>query len=245
MEHTHLDTVRTYYPNALPAEDAVKRLHGIIGREYGFHPHQLLYADSLCGDDANAIQYPESVYKMLGPFKLGGIGGYPFAGLMGMAAFASHVPDDGAVVIFHAPHIGITKEGKLGEVSRAGQATRTFCCGAAQVGLQRLMNEEITAGTMRDSDYQMSALEQLLLRNTDRIKASDKPIFTVTDILYDTIEKQMDHLIANTEFPCRYVFQVGGVYINGDHDMGGFFAYRRIKCRDLESETTQDLLERF
>ncbi|MCD8539389.1 MAG: hypothetical protein LRY55_06200, partial [Leadbetterella sp.] len=69
---------------------------------------------------------------MLGPFKMGGLNGYPFAGITGMNAFAHHVPEDGAVIVFYAPHIGITAEGNIGEISRIGQSRNSACCGAAK-----------------------------------------------------------------------------------------------------------------
>ena len=40
---------------------------------------------------------------LLGPFKMGGLNGFPFTGLTGMSAFSSHVPDNGAVLIFYGP----------------------------------------------------------------------------------------------------------------------------------------------
>lgn len=39
-----------------------------------------------------------------------------------MNAFAHHVPEDGAVIIFYAPHIGVTKDGTIGEIGRIGQS---------------------------------------------------------------------------------------------------------------------------
>lgn len=38
-----------------------------------------------------------------------------------MGAFASHVPDEGAVSIYYGPHIGITQNGTIGEIHRLGQ----------------------------------------------------------------------------------------------------------------------------
>ena len=49
---------------------------------------------------------------------MGGLDGFPFTGLTGMGAFASHVPDDGAVFVYYGPHIGITKDGVIGEIHR-------------------------------------------------------------------------------------------------------------------------------
>lgn len=61
----------------------------------------------------------------------GGLGGIPFAGKTGFNAYASHVPDDGHLLVLFAPHVGIDKLGKLGYVERKGQKNKTPTCGAA------------------------------------------------------------------------------------------------------------------
>lgn len=164
-----LNTVKEHYPNALSTEDTINKLLDIIENDYNLKPNQLMHADSLCCDDVNAIQYPSRAYEMLDPFKLGGLDGYPFAGLTGMGAFAHHVPDDGVIVVFYAPHIGITKDGKIGEINRYGQINNSSCCGAAKAGLGKLQNNQIEKGHITDIDYQMNTIEQILLAQKERI----------------------------------------------------------------------------
>lgn len=241
----HLNTVQSWYPNAATTEDTVNRLLDIIDENYGLKPHQLMHADSLCCDDVNAIQYPPRAYEMLGPFKLGGLDGYPFAGLTGMGAFAHHVPDDGAILIFYAPHIGITKNGTIGEISRYGQGKHSSCCGAAKAGLSKLLNNEIEKGKITDLDYQMNTIEQILLNQKDRILSAESQIFEATEVIYEAIDKQIDLLISMTVYPCQHLFQVGGIFINGDRDMGSFCSYKRFEHRDLKSGKQTDLMSTF
>lgn len=113
MSKQHLEAVRRWYPNALTSVDTVNRLLDTIEKELGLQPNQLMHADSMCCDDVNAIQYPPRALEMLGPFHLGGLNGFPFAGITGMNAFAHHVPEDGAVLVFYAPHIGVTQNGTM------------------------------------------------------------------------------------------------------------------------------------
>jgi len=47
----------------------------------------------------NSIQYPARTQEFTVPFKMGGLDGFPLTGLTGMGAFASHVPDEGALFI--------------------------------------------------------------------------------------------------------------------------------------------------
>ena len=53
-------------------------------------------------------------------FPLGGLAGIPFVGKTGWNAFTSHVPTDGNIVVLFAPHVGIDKNGNVGELNRNG-----------------------------------------------------------------------------------------------------------------------------
>ena len=87
-------------------------------------------------------------------FHMGGLGGIPFTGKTGFAAFSHHVPDGkspqamymvvsscishlwfpsgGNLFILFAPHIGVSDTGELGKYSRRGQIDRDgTACGAA------------------------------------------------------------------------------------------------------------------
>ncbi|AGC75615.1 hypothetical protein LX97_00307 [Nonlabens dokdonensis] len=244
MSTKDLNTVQKYYPQANATEKMVNGMLNLIEKDYGLKPHQLMHADSLCCDDVNAIQYPARAHEMLGPFNLGGLDGYPFAGLTGMGAFAHHVPEDGAIVIFYAPHIGITKDGKIGEINRYGQSNNSSCCGAAQAGLGKLRNDEIKKDEMRENDFQQSTIEQILWNEKERILKADIQIKEATEVIYEAIDKQISYLISKTDYPCNHLFQIGGIFINGDRDMGSFSTFKRFEHHDLKSNIKTDLLEK-
>lgn len=241
----YLETVREFYPNALTTADTVNKLLDLIEEKYGLQPHQLMHADSLCCDDVNAIQYPPRAYEMLGPFKLGGLDGYPFAGLTGMGAFAHHVPENGAIVIFYAPHIGVTKDGKIGEINRYGQSVNSTCCGAAKAGLNKLVQKQIKKDHITKLDYQMNTIEQILLAQEERILGATIPIQEATEVIYEAIDQQIDLLIEKTDYPCEHLFQIGAVFINGDRDMGAFCSYKRFEYLNLTTNQRTDLLKDF
>lgn len=241
----HLETVRKFYPNALSTVDTVNKLLDLIKANYGLDPNQIMHADSLCCDDVNAIQYPPRAYEMLGPFHLGGLDGYPFAGLTGMGAFAHHVPEEGAILIFYAPHIGVTKDGTIGEINRYGQSSNSTCCGAAKAGLSKLANGEIEKGKITDIDYQMNTIEQILLNGKDRVLGAESQIFEATEVIYEAIDKQIDLLVSKTDYPCKHLFQIGAIFINGDRDMGSFCSYKRFEHINLENGERTNLMEEF
>lgn len=238
-----LNLIRNYYPNALTTIDAVNKTIDFVEGHLDMEPGQVILADSLCSDDVNSIQYPARASEFLGPFKLGGLDGFPFAGLTGMGAFASHVPDDGAVYIYYGPHVGISKDGVLGEINRIGQGKPSSCCGAAKAGLTKLLNDLIVDGHISHLDYQMNTLEQILFKQKDRIKNAAIPLKEATDVIYEAIDERIQELVSNTKFQCRYIILVGAILINSDHDIGSFTATKRAELIDVKNNTRTNLME--
>lgn len=245
MNNPHLDIVRKWYPNALTSIDTIDRLLDTIEKYLGLKPHQLMHADSMCCDDVNAIQYPPRAYEMLGPFKMGGLNGYPFAGITGMNAFAHHVPENGAVVVFYAPHIGITNEGTIGEINRIGQTQNSACCGAAKGALGKLLNDQIIEGNISSLDFQMHTIEQIFLHNKERIMAAPNQLFEATEVMYEAIDNRIEVLVKETRYLCKYVILVGAVFINGDKEMGSFCQYKKFDCIDLETGVRKSLMNEY
>ena len=240
-----LTTVQKWYLQALTSIDTVNRLLDTIERELGLQPNQLMHADSMCCDDVNAIQYPPRALEMLGPFHLGGLNGFPFAGITGMNAFAHHVPEDGAVIVFYAPHIGITKDGTIGEIHRIGQRGNSACCGAAKGALGKLLDGKIIEGNITSLDFQQNTIEQIFLHQKDRILKAENQIFEATEVMYEAIDDRIEVLVKETHYPCKYVLLVGAIFINGDKDMGSFCQYKKFDCINIETGERKSLMNEY
>lgn len=240
-----LAIIRQWYPKAITTIDSVNKVIDFVETELDLEPRQVMLADSICSDDVNSIQYPARTQEFLGPFKMGGLDGFPFTGLTGMGAFASHVPDDGAVFVYFGPHIGITKEGVLGDIHRVGQSKNSSCCGAAKGALAKLTNNQIIAGNVTELDYQMNTIEQILYAERERILNAHTPLFETTEVIYEAIDKRISELVSKTNYNCKYVILVGAILINSDTDMGSFTEVRRFDVIDLTTRKKQDFLQRF
>ncbi|MEK7725419.1 MAG: hypothetical protein AAB336_13785 [Acidobacteriota bacterium] len=245
MENNHLETVRKFYPNAATTTDSVSKLFAILKENYNLEPRQIMHADSICSDDVNAIEYPKNASEMLGPFKMGGLNGFPFTGLTGMGAFAGHVPEDGAVFVYYAPHIGITKEGTTGEIHRIGQSKTSGCCGAAKAALSNLLNDQIIPGNITHLDFQFNTIEQIFFLQKERIKSAEIPLLEATNVMYEAIEERINIHAERTKYPCKYLILMGGILINGDFDMGSFNDCRRFEIIDLETGKKSYLMEEY
>jgi len=238
-----LQIIKKYYPNALTTIDFINKIIDYIEEKLDLEPAQIMFADSICSDDVNSIQYPVRANEFLGPFKMGGLDGFPFTGLTGMQAFASHVPDDGAVFIYYGPHIGISKEGTIGEINRFGQNKPSSCCGAANGALNKLIDNAIESGHITEIDYQMNTIEQILLSQKEKILKAEIPLYESTEIIYESIDKRIQELIAATKYSCKYIIIVGAVLINSDSDVGSFSSTKRFDVIDLKTGVRQNLLQ--
>ena len=240
-----LGIIRAWYPKAITTIDSVNKIIDFVEYELDLELKQVMLADSICSDDVNSIQYPARTQEFFGPFKMGGLDGFPFTGLTGMGAFASHVPDDGAVFIYFGPHIGITKDGIIGEIHRFGQHKNSGCCGAARGALGKLTNNQIAAGNITELDYQMNTIEQILFNQKERVLNAKTPLFEATEVIYEAIDKRINELVDKTKYNCKYVILVGAILINSDSDMGSFTEIRRFDVIDLKAKKRQNHIEHF
>lgn len=238
-----LAIIRQQYPNALTTVDSVNRFIDYVEATLDLEPSQVMLADSICSDDVNSIQYPARTAEFLGPFKMGGLDGFPFTGLTGMGAFASHVPDEGAVAIYYGPHIGITKDGAIGEIHRHGQQRTTSCCGAAKGALHKLTRDQIVEGRVSELDHQMNTLEQIVYAQRDRILGAELPLKEATEVIYEAIDQRIEELVALTKYACKYVILFGAIHINSDTDMGSYTSPKRFTVLDLATGQREERVE--
>lgn len=232
------NTIQQHYPNAVDSQEFVSRIYNVLSQDYNLSPSDIMLAHSVCCDDVINIQYPEAGRQMLGPFNLGGLNGYPFAGATGMGAFSKHVPDTGAALVLYGPHIGISDDGTVGKILRVGQHELSTCCGAAVAALGKLEQSTIFRGGAKDeSDFQQQTLEEIVAASAEQILSAENRIKAVTEVVYAASEKRINELIAKTEFPGKYVFVVGAIFINTDYQHGLFFDQRRFDCLDAKTKT--------
>ncbi|MCE6990087.1 hypothetical protein [Dyadobacter sp. CY323] len=237
-----LEKVQKYFPNAVPSSDFVLNVYKSLA-PYQLTPDKIMLAHSICSDDVNAIEYPEEGRQMLGPFNMGGLNGYPFTGLTGMSAFAHHVPDDGAAMIFYAPHIGVSNNGELGKIIRVGQNEESSCCGAAVLALNRLKNDEIVPGEKPADDYQQHCLQEFLFEEKERVLNSETPIKEATEVIFENSGELISRLIKKTSFTGKYLFVIGAIIINTDWHYGSFLELRRFEEWDITTgEKIRDLV---
>ncbi len=127
-----------------------------------------------CRDD-NQYGKPILVTNMLGlgyPFAGQTFGGYPLVvGRDGLIPPAHHIPDITDIenyIILNAAHVGLSKEGKWGEVERYNRKNAGASCGY-------LMNVLNSKGDFESDNWEMKEVYKVLRDSLVNIKSSDIP----------------------------------------------------------------------
>lgn len=243
ISETYLETIRSFYPRAYYSKILEEEILAYL-EIIGFHPNEVMTANSICSDDINAMQFPITDSGLLGPFYLGGLDGFPFTGLTGVQAFAHHIPKDGALLIYYGPHIGITEKGKIGEVIRVGQDHPSACCGAAQAALKKIDQQPTEPSLL---DYQEDTIVQLFQRNKQRIQNSKPEIREATEVMFEAIEERLHLLVQKSykEFAGKYVIYVGCIFINVDNGAESCIVNKSYQVQNLHTKEITDHSERF
>jgi hypothetical protein len=233
-----------YFPGALPAEAVHRRAIGVL-EKYGFTAHNTLLGTSFCPDEINneADCLPVLMQGHWGEvFPMGGLGGAPFTGKTGFAAFSSHVADEGHILVAFGPHAGISEEGEVGKVLRKGQRCASAACGAVTGAYGACCagwSDE--ADTDASSyDLQMDFIKRWVVPHVEGISRSESPMASLTHKSYDMVKDVMFGSV-NTDFGSGYLCLLGGITLNlgpnyPDHFYPMTFELRRA------GEQTIDLL---
>jgi len=204
--------------------------------EHDFDLKRTLMATSVCSDEV--IRSATNFRTYLGienPFQLGGLAGFPFAGLTGLKAFLGHVPDRGSALILYGPHIGVSKHGEIGIMQRDGQMMESSCCGALQASLSTLLKRGVSAD--RDLDFQLWNIESELAPHQEEILAHHTPLVAVTDIMFDVIRQRIQRLIeaSGDLIKGKKIAMIGGVIVNTDYNLPDWFDLRHFQVIDRQT----------
>lgn len=157
-------------------------------------------------------------------FPLGGLAGLPFTGKTGWGAFSAHCPADGNIVLLFAPHVGVSKDGKVGQVYRCGQESSSSACGAAIGAYNALKaNRNAAIPTGGFADAQMDSIKQLLSLRMDRIDPSNEMTELTYQMFHIVDEFVKDIVNSNWMTEKSQLCLVGGIMINCDDNAPDMF----------------------
>jgi hypothetical protein len=223
--------IRKYYPDARDGEDFTRECIGKLVKDHEFDLSKTLLATSVCSDEiirsaTNFRDYLENSH----PFTIGGLAGYPFSGITGFKAFASHIPDGGAAIILYGPHIGVSKDGTIGIVQRVGQGKSSTCCGALIASVRKLSMDQFPVADA-ELDYQMHLIDEGMKSNKGKILLHEEPLVAATNLMYEQIHERVHKLMKESAeaFSGHKVALIGGIIINTDAELPDWFEVRSLE----------------
>lgn len=207
-----------FFPRAERWSDVTDHYVQKILSEHPVPKDKILYASCICPDELN---YNATSFNGHFPkaFYLGGLSGIPYTGKTGMAAYASHIPADGASFIYYGPHVGISNDGLIGHVLRKHQQTPTFSCGSLISVLDRMRKHHVFDWSSNNfEDLQARVIEKLLHNHQERIFNAESDVMEALRILYNASDYLLRQFIHENRdsFASPHIFLLGGVIINTD-----------------------------
>jgi len=194
-EHEHVSVelaIRKIFPGAVPFKSYTDSLLFFLNVFHHIPEDRILLGQYTCVDDVLNTKNPFADHTVKGPFNLGGLAGLPFTGITGYNAFAHHVPDKGAALIFLGPYIGYSHEEGWGKIERVGQHEATTSRGALVNAVEKLkIAGAIIYKVPAGDDYQEEVIEQFALQHKDEILNSTDPLITLTKLIYSEAEERI------------------------------------------------------
>ncbi|KAL3934468.1 MAG: hypothetical protein SGBAC_009826 [Bacillariaceae sp.] len=244
-------TVKQVFPGAMDNYSLIKQVASMLLETNGCTKSNTLLATSFCCDEASR-QLEDDLEQTYGRnFNLGGLAGFPWAGETGFGAMAHHIPEDGQCVLVYGPHVGITKEGLVGKVERAGICKPDTCCGSAVAAsnyVQAITDGRAMISTNLNSftDFQQGAVQQMILPHCRRLdEANDRmlelpyALFESQDLLMTTIAEKGASSTPNG------AILLGGIQINTGPTTPDYFHPLRFSYMNAEGRMVDDLLPAF
>jgi len=209
-----------------------------------------LVAFSLCSDEVNR-PLEEVFYGYYGEhFNMGGLAGFPFAGVTGFGAMASHIPDGGSCLIVYGPHVGVDSDGAVGKVDRKGKSKSGSCCGSAVAASKYITavyrgDAEKVGPPLDFTDAQQNYVATTLLPYGERVARASEPMVELPFAVFEPIDAMMEKIVKKGGPKVAgdgKIAMLGGIQINTPRGVSDYFLPLRFDIRDKEGNMIQDLM---
>lgn len=236
------------FPEAVTNAELVTKVTRAL-RKFGYDSDTLV-AFSLCSDEVNR-PLEDVFYGWYGEhFNLGGLAGFPFSGVTGFGAMASHIPDGGSCLLVYGPHVGIDSDGNVGKVDRKGKSKSGSCCGSAVAASKYITavylgNAERVGPPADAVDAQQNYVSAMLLPYGERVTNAADPMVELPFATYEPIDGMMERIVkkAGGKVGGGKIALLGGLQINTPRGLSDYFLPLRFDIRDSTTgEVIEDLL---
>eukprot|EP00420_Gonyaulax_spinifera_P024831 CAMPEP_0197916214 /NCGR_PEP_ID=MMETSP1439-20131203/81570_1 /TAXON_ID=66791 /ORGANISM="Gonyaulax spinifera, Strain CCMP409" /LENGTH=253 /DNA_ID=CAMNT_0043538217 /DNA_START=1 /DNA_END=758 /DNA_ORIENTATION=- len=226
------------------------RAEQIIHKELaarGWTAENTLFAHATCPDEVNYDEEDDimaELSKRWGKrFTLGGLGGMPFSGRTGWAAFGAHTPEtSGHILVLYAPHVGVGNDGSIGKIRRQGQGHDTTCCGAAVAAYN---TDKMPSGDDWITDMNQFALTKLLQPLKRAIRAHPEPMKALSMANFEISHDLLRQQLTNPEGVCSEIAVVGGIMVNLPGNLHDHFVPVTFEVLDCKTGEVMDKFSEF
>jgi len=242
--------VKSNFPGAISNQELETKVVNVLA-DKGFTGENTLLATSLCCDELARCLEDDFVKVYGNNFNLGGLAGFPFAGNTGFGAMSAHIPDDGFCLIIYGPHVGITQDGLIGKVERAGIKLVDTCCGSAIAASGYLEGitkggAQITTNVQSFTDFQQGAVQQLILPHGKRLTDAEDRMLELPYALYDSQDVLIREIVKGGAAGLKKgTAMLGGIQINTSPDTQDYFHPLRFDYLDAAGDPLEDLLSKI
>lgn len=212
MSQAWLETVRREYPNAIPWYQLKQTLATVLSG-FGMTPENTLMASAVCRDEINQKGTQDLADYWGERFELAGLAGFPSAGVTGLGAYSSHVPEEGNLLIFYGPHVGVGYSGDLGKVERPGRSKEGGSCGSLLAFLGKCQKEAHYSPTLSDLDVEQYYVESSMLSAVPNILNDTNPVKALTHSAFVATNEKLDKLLEALGYTGPIAL-IGGITIN-------------------------------
>jgi hypothetical protein len=240
--------IASSFPRAVTNDVLIDKVSGILS-DYGYGQNTLV-ATSLCCDEVNRPLETALVDAFGDHFNLGGLAGFPFAGVTGFGAMAHHIPDGGSCLIVYGPHVGIDANGKVGTVDRRGRQKAGSCCGsgvAAAIYVNSVRKGAVAAETPIDPlDAQQAYVGAMLLPHGERLEKADEPMVELPYAMFDAQDELMMKILekgaAQVSGRGGKIALLGGIQINTPDGLSDYFLPLKFDLYNTKGHVIDDLM---
>lgn len=236
------------FSGAMKSKDLVNSVASSL-KKHGFTTSNTLVATSFCVDELSRVNEKDFA-EVFGPtFNMGGLAGFPMAGVTGFGAMASHIPDGGNCVVVFAPHVGVDSKGNVGTVERVGRANGGACCGSAVAASGYVAG--VLSGSVEKSgppteplDAGQAFVGSMLLPQAARLDKAPEKMAELPYAIYDAQKEFVDKIV---KAGCGNVKDgkiavLGGVQINTPPGLSDYFLPLSFEVLDNKGNKIEDML---
>jgi Limiting CO2-inducible proteins B/C beta carbonyic anhydrases len=180
---------------------------------------------------------------------MGGLAGFPFAGVTGFGAMAAHIPDGGSCLLVYGPHVGIDKDGNVGKINRKGKGKAGSCCGSAVAASKYITavyeGKAEAVGPPTDSvDAQQNYVSAALLPYGEAVTLAKDPMVELPFACFEPIDTMMSKIVSKAGKGVKdgKIAMLGGLQINTPRGMSDYFLPLRFDIRNGNNEIVEDLM---